>query len=253
MSFFDSFNPFVVYVAPIYYLCINKHLNMCATAVIFDMDDTLYKECDYRSSGWHAVASCFAASCKTTPEALFQEMSVNPAYAFETVRDMAASNGVDVSVDMQLNVYRAHRPDIALNKCAIELLNTLRHKGIPTGVITDGRPIGQLNKIAALKLSRFMDGNLIMPTALYNTDKHSSTPFKIMMQRLPHVSTFVYVGDNPEKDFIHPNRLGWITIMLADNSNCNIHSQNLYKWPEENRPKHIVNSLADILQIIKPQ
>lgn len=226
---------------------------MHATAVIFDMDDTLYKERDYRLSGWNAVACCFAAACQTTPDSLFKQMSANPQYAFETVRDMAEEHGVQVPVDMQLNIYRSHRPDIALDSDTKNVLNELRSNNIALGVITDGRPIGQLNKIAALELSQYMDSNLIIPTALYNTDKHSATPFKMMMQRLPNVSSFVYVGDNPEKDFIHPNRLGWTTIMLADNNGCNIHSQDLDKWPDENRPKYIVNSLTDILHIIKPQ
>ena len=36
---------------------------------------------------------------------------------------------------------------------------------------------------------------------------------------------YVYVGDNPEKDFLAPNKLGWNTICLLDDGR-NIHKQN---------------------------
>jgi putative hydrolase of the HAD superfamily len=44
------------------------------------------------------------------------------------------------------------------------------------------------------------------------------------MQRNPDEKRFVYIGDNPKKDFYWANRLGWTTIMLLDNGR-NIHHQ----------------------------
>lgn len=223
---------------------------MAKTAIIFDLDDTLYKECNYRKSGWHTVARCFAAACNMTPEQLYDAMEANPSEAFETVQEIAAKNGVEVTIEMQLNIYRAHRPNISLDEEAKNVLTTLRAKGISTGIITDGRALGQLNKIAALGIAEYVDPQFIMPTVLYNTDKHSDTPFKIMMERMPDVDKFMYVGDNPSKDFHHPNLLGWKTVMLTDVNNVNIHPQDLSAWAEEYHPQRRINTLNDILKEI---
>lgn len=222
-------------------------MDMVKSAIIFDMDDTLYKERDYRTSGWRAVARCFAAVCRMTPDELYSAMAESPDRAFETVRDIAARNGVEVSVDMQLNIYRAHRPEISLDEDSRMVLNELRARGINTGIITDGRAIGQLNKLAVLEADRYIDPQFIIPTVLFNTDKHSDKPFRMIMERMPDVENFTYVGDNPSKDFHHPNLLGWDTVMLADVAGVNIHSQDLSAWPAEFHPQRVINSLRELL------
>lgn len=220
-------------------------------AFVFDMDDTLYKEHNYRDSGYRTVSRHFAASCDMTPEALYAMMVAAPERAFETVAEMAANHGVVVTVDEQLNVYRSHRPDIVLDPVAEHVLRSLREQGMPTGLITDGRAWGQLNKIAALGLNRFFDADVIMPTVLHNTDKHNPEPFEHIGALLRHrgATELMYVGDNPSKDFRYPNLMGWYTVMLRDIKNENIHSQNLAEWPAENRPRLVVDTLDVLLQL----
>jgi putative hydrolase of the HAD superfamily len=220
-------------------------------AIIFDMDDTLYKEWHYRDSGLRTIAQHFAAACHTTPEELFEIMRADRFQAFETVELMAAKYNVKVSVSDQLTVYRSHRPDINLDKSAEKTLQELKHRGHKLGVITDGRAWGQLNKIAALGLERYIDSKYIMATELYNTDKHSTKPYIDMTELMGNVDGYVYVGDNPEKDFMHPNVMGWRTIMLRDVNNENIHHQNLMNYPAINRPQTVIENLEVLLDIYK--
>ena len=216
------------------------------------MDDTLYKERDYRTSGWRAVARCFAAVCRMTPDELYSAMTESPARAFETVCEIAARNGVEVSVDMQLNIYRAHRPEISLDEESRMVLSELRARGINTGIITDGRALGQLNKLAVLEADRYIDPQFIIPTVLFNTDKHSDKPFKVMEEilRKKGVTSFVYVGDNLAKDFIHPNQMGWATVMLRDTDGVNIHPQDSADWPVANHPRLVIDSLAELKAMV---
>lgn len=221
-------------------------------AFVFDMDDTLYKEHRYRDSGYRTVARHYAATCGVSAEALYRVMTAAPERAFETVSELASTRGVAVSVDEQLNVYRSHHPDITLDADAEKVLAFMRDNKVPTGLITDGRAIGQLNKISALGLDRFIDVETIMPTVLYNTDKHSAEPFRRMetLLRQKGASTMVYVGDNPSKDFCHPNMMGWQTVMLRDYRQENIHKQILTDWPAENSPRVVIDTLTDLLRML---
>jgi putative hydrolase of the HAD superfamily len=215
------------------------------------MDDTLYKERFYRDSGLRTVANHFAAVCGTTPDELFKIMANDRFQAFETVEELAAQHGVKVSVADQLTVYRSHLPQISLDPTAEKVLDELKRRGHKLGVITDGRAWGQLNKIKALRLDRYIEPEYIMATELTNTDKHSTKPFIDMMQCMGETDGYTYVGDNPEKDFMHPNQMGWHTIMLRDVNNENIHHQNLSDYPAVNRPQTVINSLEVLLQIYK--
>ena len=216
-------------------------------AFIFDLDDTLYKERDYRASGYRIIARCFAAACGMSPELLYYEMMADPTQAFERVMDLAAKYGVSVTIDTQLSVYRSQLPDIAIDDNTCAVLEELRRRGYLLGIITDGRPVGQLNKLAALQVTRFFDPEYVIPTALFNSDKTEETPFAMMEARMEGVCSFTYVGDNPFKDFHYPNLRGWDTVMLADPEGVNIHHQRLEEYPRDFRPKRIIHSLSELL------
>lgn len=220
-------------------------------AIIFDMDDTLYKEHSYRDSGYRTVAEHFAAVCRRTPDELYKIMIADPQNAFESVEQLAAQINVEVSIADQLAVYRSHRPKITLDSEAEFVLSQLKQRGHKLGLITDGRAWGQLNKIAALQLDRFFDPELTMATVLANTDKHSTLPFDNMRKLVGNVEGMTYVGDNPEKDFTHPNQMGWRTFMLRDVNNENIHHQHICDYPPENRPQTVIESLKTLLDIYK--
>lgn len=215
---------------------------------VFDMDDTLYKERDYRESGYRTVARHFAATCGVSEEKLYTLMAEEPMQAFERVSDLAAARGVRITVDDQLSVYRSHLPDIRLDAEAADILGHLKCLDAPMGLITDGRAWGQLNKITALGLARYFDEDTIMPTVLYATDKHSPLPFEMMERvlRSRGATVLTYIGDNPSKDFRHPNLMGWDTVMLRDTAGANIHRQHLGEWPAENRPKTVIESLETL-------
>ena len=221
------------------------------TAIIFDMDDTLYKERDYRLSGFRTVARHFASACGLSPARLYDLMLKEPDIAFENIHDLAATRGLNVPVDLQIAVYRTHYPDIELDSETKHTLTELRNRGYRLGAITDGRMFGQLNKISALQLEAFLDPDLIVPTVLYNTDKHSRRPFEMVEDLLPKGTRLVYVGDNPEKDFRHPNAMAWHTIMLVDVDHINRHHQDLRKFDDEYLPQSTVNNISDLLKIFK--
>jgi len=60
---------------------------------------------------------------------------------------------------------------------------------------------------------------------------------------------FYYIGDNPEKDFIAPNELGWTSICLLDDGK-NIHKQN-FNVSEEFLPKYRIKNIVELLDYIR--
>ena len=125
-------------------------------------------------------------------------------------------------------------------------LSELAHRGVVIGMITDGRTISQKNKINALGLERWFDEKNIIVSEEFGSEKTDERNFRYFMESYPDCSYF-YVGDNPKKDFVVPNRLGWQTIMLKDNGQ-NIHKQD--EVPMDNLPQQTIDDLETLLDII---
>ena len=211
------------------------------SGVIFDLDDTLYAEKDYVRSGYKAVADWIGdAGCA---EQLWQYFEAGqPA-----IDRLMESLGRQDESKQALEVYRAHRPEIKLYDGAAEMLMALRDKGMKIGIITDGRPEGQRNKIAALGLEELVD-DIIITDELGGTQfrKPCDIAFRIMQTRwkLP-ASEMVYVGDNPAKDFQAPQQLGMKSVCISN-------TDSLYYEPTESdyfETADDLKGLCDVLSI----
>ena len=115
-----------------------------------------------------------------------------------------------------LKVYRSHKPDIHLYSGVAEMIEELKAEGIKVGIITDGRPEGQRNKLEALGLE--VD-DVIITDELGGTQfrKPCDIAFRIMMTRWRlNPADIVYVGDNPTKDFQAPQQLGMRSIWFKN-------------------------------------
>ena len=180
--------------------------------VIFDLDDTLYSEKDYVKSGFKAVSDYLGGG--------YEELLWSFFEAGEPAIDRLLSDIHREECKAEvLSVYRAHKPTISLYDDVVELLKRLRSSGKMVGIITDGRPEGQRNKIEALGLADLMD-DIIITDELGGPQfrKPCDIAFRIMQRRwrLPF-EQMVYVGDNPTKDFQAPQQLGMKSLQIMNN------------------------------------
>jgi putative hydrolase of the HAD superfamily len=187
-------------------------------AVIFDLDDTLYPERAYAFSGFDAVATAFEDRLgdRTEAAAAMQRL-------FDTEDRRRVFNALLAQLglpeDRQLirrmiGVYREHRPTITLHRDADAALTRLRGRH-SLGLITDGPPASQWAKIDALGLRPRLDEIIVSGELGPDHAKPHPRPFELMSQRLAvEASGCAYVADNPAKDFIAPNALGWVTIRI---------------------------------------
>jgi putative hydrolase of the HAD superfamily len=212
-----------------------------AKVFVFDLDDTLYKEIDYLKSAYIGIAE------------KLQEFGVVDAYPqmlawYEAKQNVFNKiNGyyhLNIQIPDFLNWYRYHLPRIALSDGVDELLKSIIASGNKVGLITDGRAKTQRNKIEALGLSKYIDPDDILISEEFGSEKPNARNYQYFMDKYPR-SEFVYVADNPRKDFVSPNKLGWMTIGLL-NDGRNIHPQNL-NIEKEYLPKTWVKSLNEII------
>ena len=115
-------------------------------------------------------------------------------------------------------IYRYQIPDIHLYAGVKELLRELKGQGFLLGIITDGRPEGQRAKIKALDLEGMVD-HIIVTDELGGAEFRKPNPlaFETMKEKLDvEYSEMCYVGDNINKDFIAPQKLGMRSIWFKN-------------------------------------
>ena len=187
---------------------VEKHLDGIE-AVIFDLDDTLYPEKEYVKSGFKKIAEHFK----------MPELELELWQAFERggkpIDDVFNIRGIIKLKDEALHVYRFQKPNIRLFDGAEEMLKRL-NKSYKTGIITDGRPEGQHAKIEVLGLEDKVD-EIIITDELGGIEfrKPNLTAFILMQKKLRiPFEKMVYVGDNLQKDFYGPKKVGMKSIVL---------------------------------------
>ena len=124
-------------------------------------------------------------------------------------------------------------PEIELYDGVKNLILNPKKKGIKVGIITDGSPEGQLNKIIALGLNDLID-DIIITDELGGTQfrKPNDIAFRIMQNRWRSpFEQLVYVGENPNKDFLAPRQLGmrWLYFKNKEGLYSNSNFKQLYE------------------------
>ena len=190
---------------------------MSAT-VVFDLDDTLVKEIDYLKSAFKAIA----VKVDSTNDSLFNQMLFwyqNKENVFQNIE-----SHYGFSVNELKQQYRTHVPDFIQYKGVSELLLRFKEKGCFIGLITDGYSLTQRNKLKALGIEELFD--LIVISEEFGSEKPNENNYKVFHQFA--TKDYYYIGDNTAKDFLAPNRLGWISVCLLNNGE-NIHPQDFTK------------------------
>jgi putative hydrolase of the HAD superfamily len=185
--------------------------------VLFDMDDTLYPELDYMRSGvrhalsaleFHGSVSAFEAAMLRRFHAGQREMLMQDAFAEIGVR------ADDRLMTAFLSAYRDQQPAISLSTTMRSALDRLKSEGFAMALVTDGDAARQQRKVEALGLASWFDPIILTATLGKGIDKSTPLPFDILVRRFGTQRPFVFVADNPHKDFIHPLRLGWPSLRI---------------------------------------
>ena len=224
---------------------------MCKKVVVFDLDDTLYKEIDFLKSGYRKVAELVEKRYGIDAWTAYDQMMAWYLRGENAFANLNEKYGIENPVSDYLNVYRYHQPSLTLSQNVKKVLIALKETGSELGIITDGREITQKQKIEALGLTEWISPDLVLINEDKNYFKPNHWSFNRMMlkcyEKYPNSEiVFYYVGDNAEKDFLAPNELGWETICLLDDGR-NVHKQD-FSGEATKLPKKTISSIEKLIE-----
>ena len=192
-------------------------VRISSSVIVLDLDDTLYSEAVYQESGFREVARWIERIYGKQVAAQEVQKSARDQDILGAFCSVA---GLPETVKQSLLwIYRLHEPDIALDADVHKTIVKLERESAGVAILTDGRSVTQRLKLRALGLSH-------LPAYIseeFGDEKPSPLRFRTVMQDMPS-SHYVYVADNPAKDFIAPNQLGWLTVGVTGGCR-NVHSQ----------------------------
>lgn len=221
--------------------------------MIFDLDDTLYPERDFAIEGFRSAARWAEQTLGVRD--IVDEMTEMLdggmlGQLFQVVLARHAPEHTAEHLAAFRDAYRrVDRPRLTLFPDAAHALDHYERHG-PMGLITDGTHAVQAKKVAALRLeprfARIVYTDALGPNRAYF--KPHPRPFEEMASAIGVPGDrYVYVGDNPAKDFVAPNAMGWTTV-LVHRPHPRIHD--VGKVAEGGAPQYTVASLAALPDII---
>lgn len=224
-----------------------------STVVVFDLDDTLYPERDFALSGFRAAEAWAQAELGLAPGLAREMTRLLDQGHLGTLFPIAlkAHHPEHTPEDLArvVSIYRDHAPQIALFPDAAWALAHYGARG-PLGLITDGTHRMQARKVEALGIApRFKE--IVFTGALGGRDFHKPHPLsyqKIEAALGAEATRFVYVGDNPAKDFVVPNARGWVSVMVQRPEQARIHAKAAVA--PDGAPQHTVESLHQLPSVL---
>ena len=228
-------------------------------AIVFDVDDTLYPERQFVRSGYAAVTKHLRKLLSEPDDAdpaqkedfedwLWRRfMGGETARAFNDLSEHFHLHLDDGQIGRLIEVYRFHAPDIHPFTGIAELLEQLRGR-FRLGILSDGAARMQRNKLQSLGLEDAFEAVVLTDELPGDSRKPSPAGYETIRTALgvPH-ERCLYVADNPAKDFIAPNKLGWDTVRYRREGQ--IYAQ--AAAPPGGQAHHVVHNDSEFLNLIR--
>lgn len=216
--------------------------------VVFDLDDTLYNEKNFVHGGFSEVSRYLSEKYNL----IFDDVYASCIYLLKSngrgkiFNNLCEEYKINESIDKLVDVYRKARPKLELYEDAKFILNHIRHNYY-TGIITDGMASVQWNKIRSLELEAFIDKIIVTDDFGKDYWKPHFLSFEQMLNYFEvKAEEAVYIGDNPNKDFIGAREIGYKTIRIIrpEGDHMNTSLENKYEADLS------INNLKEILEYI---
>lgn len=211
-----------------------------ARAILFDLDDTLYPERRFLTSGFAAVARAVERTdgvpARTAYRTLVSALrGGRRATAFQELCEVCELP--PARVPEWVTLVRAHTPRLRTAARTRALLASLRGRW-RLGLVTNGTPDVQRRKVESLGLLEWFD-HVCFAGLPGEGGKPAPEPFVTTCAALgvPPARS-VHVGDNPDTDVLGAHGAGLKTILLA--------TPTASRPPRRPRPDRVVHSLFDV-------
>lgn len=193
-------------------------------AVLFDLDDTLYREFDFVEQGCRNVAAFMVeylanrggGKREQTVETLTRQMTelIKREGRGKIFDRICEQYDMDIPIQELVEIYRETKPVLSLYPDGESLLVWLKKKSIKTGLITDGNARVQHRKIKALGLDRRLE--VVLASDDLGLSKPDPAVYEYCLEKLAVTpAESMYVGDNPVKDFVGAGKIGMKTVRIV--------------------------------------
>ncbi|SHI42243.1 putative hydrolase of the HAD superfamily [Clostridium cavendishii DSM 21758] len=185
--------------------------------LIFDLDDTLYNERTYVFGAFKEVCDYLGNKHDLNAELLYKDV-INIFYEKgrgKIFNDLCDKHNLKENIKNLVSTYRKSRPKLTMYEDALYMLKWLKKHGYNLGVITDGKSIVQWNKIKSLNLEEFVDKIVVSDDLGSEFWKPHEKPYLEVINYFNCKNEeCIYVGDNPNKDFVGARKLNLKTIRI---------------------------------------
>ena len=215
--------------------------------LIFDMDDTLYDESTYLESSFWAVSKYLSEKYIISKKTLFKNIiqilqEHGRGHIFD---DVLIENKIYSRIEVKkcVSIYRKNIPNITLFDEARDVLEEL--SGYSKYLVSDGNKLVQSIKVDALGTKTYFKKRILTHRYGIKHAKPSTYCFSLIkkMEKC-NWSQMVYVGDDPNKDFVNLNPLGVKTVRVLTGR---FKSQKAKKSYDANFQ---INNLSELLPVL---
>jgi len=191
------------------------------SAVVFDLDDTLYPEKEFVVGGFREAGEELERILGRKVGASEVFLEILEKEGISKVFDKALNMlGIEISpaiIEKLVSAYRNHSPRLALFSGMMELLSQLQKKGLRLVLLTDGPVECQRAKVQALGISCFFE------FIVYTHELGGRSCYKPCMAGFDKVEMLLglsgpqilMVGDKPLVDLEPASKKGWKTVRVA--------------------------------------
>jgi len=186
-------------------------------ALIFDLDDTLYYEKEYVLGAFKEVAYYLGNKYEKNEEKLYIRMTeiLDAVGRGKIFNIICEENNFSEEIKVLVDIYRNSKPKLELYEDSKEFLIWARENRCKIGIITDGCSKVQWNKIYALNILGLVDKIIVTDDFGKEFWKPHKKSYLDMMKYFNiNKNECIYIGDNPNKDFIGAREIGIKTIRI---------------------------------------
>ncbi len=185
-------------------------------AIIFDLDETLYRERRFVLSGFAAVARSLEKQLGFPRDQSFRILvgAMREGQRATALQRLCRTYRLREDIVPRLvDVIRAHRPRLRMPRETRAVLEALRPDW-RIAILTNGVPAVQARKVRALGLAPLVE-HVVFACEHSETGKPDRTVFMEALHRLgTHEAETVFVGDDPWCDIAGARRVGLPTIRI---------------------------------------
>ncbi len=188
-------------------------------AVIFDLDDTLYRGADFEESVKRSLVVYLARRYRRDPEPLMSLLAATQRSSLSTYPypfgEFLASAELPEDEVVPLNdLLRRHEPELLLFPDAVRFIERVSPR-VRLGVVADGDSMLSRNKLRALGLVGCFHAIAITGDGGEAWSHPSPLPHLAVLHQLRVPAEHaIFVGDDPKRDAIVPAKVGMRAIRV---------------------------------------